>query len=335
MLDTGRRPGAKPGGFDAAFARVDVEATPDARAALARLGRTEDIRFSPDNRRLAVAAFFSDAIHVFDIGDGSFLPAASVRLTGAVELRSQALRHPHGVDFLDNDTLVVANRGGAVSVLPIPATAGQAIATVAPKRIFARANLLHRVRSPGSVVVLGVRSGVADILVCNNYRHRITRHRFALSAPWTPAISAIALECGLAVPDGIAASPDRSWIAVSNHGTASVHLFDARAGLRRGSEAAGELVGVAWPHGLRFSPDGRRLYVADAGAPLVQVFHSDGDWRGRREPAEALRVLDDEAFFAGSASAEEGGPKGIDLDATGSILAATCEERPLAFFRLP
>ena len=34
---------------------------------IAMLGRTEDIRFSPDNKRLAVVGFSRNAIAIFDV----------------------------------------------------------------------------------------------------------------------------------------------------------------------------------------------------------------------------------------------------------------------------
>jgi hypothetical protein len=37
------------------------------RAAVAALGRTEDVKFSPSNRRLAVAGFGDHKISVFDV----------------------------------------------------------------------------------------------------------------------------------------------------------------------------------------------------------------------------------------------------------------------------
>jgi hypothetical protein len=37
------------------------------RDAVGSLGRTEDVRFSPNNRRLAVAGFLNNKITVFDV----------------------------------------------------------------------------------------------------------------------------------------------------------------------------------------------------------------------------------------------------------------------------
>src|SRR5712671_5622475 len=79
--------------------------------AIGSLGRTEDVRFSPSNRRLAVASYYRNRIVVFDLGIASSSGATQVALTGGVELSSPALRLPHGLDFIDDNTLIVTSRG--------------------------------------------------------------------------------------------------------------------------------------------------------------------------------------------------------------------------------
>jgi hypothetical protein len=79
--------------------------------AVGSLGRTEDVRFSPSNRRLAVASYYRNRIVVFDIDIASSSGATQVALTGGVELSSPALQLPHGLDFIDDNTLIVTSRG--------------------------------------------------------------------------------------------------------------------------------------------------------------------------------------------------------------------------------
>lgn len=78
-------------------------APPSVTDALSRLGRTEDVRFSPGNRRLAVASFHRNRVVVFDIDIAPSAGATRVALTGGVELSSPALRWPHGVEFIALD----------------------------------------------------------------------------------------------------------------------------------------------------------------------------------------------------------------------------------------
>jgi hypothetical protein len=92
------------------------------REVVATIGRTEDVRFSPDNRRLALAAFNLNHIAVFDVDVTKKAGVTSVSLTGVVEIASADLQHPHGVDFIDDDTIIVANRTGDACVFEMPPT---------------------------------------------------------------------------------------------------------------------------------------------------------------------------------------------------------------------
>jgi len=73
---------------------------------IASLGRTEDVSFSPSSLRLAVAAFTRNRIAVFDVEISTSPAAPHIALTAAAELSSPALSLPHGVDFIDEDTLI-------------------------------------------------------------------------------------------------------------------------------------------------------------------------------------------------------------------------------------
>jgi hypothetical protein len=44
--------------------------------------------------------------------------------------------------------------------------------------------------------------------------------------------------------------------------------------------------------------------------------------------------MSEEAFLHGRHNAQEGGPKGIDIDKTSEVIVTTCESQPLAFFEL-
>ena len=84
-------------------------------------GRTEDVRLSPSGRRLAIACYLRDVVAVADVeltatADGPAMAIENVEL-----LSSPAIREPHGVDFLDDETLVVASRCGGLGVFRLPA----------------------------------------------------------------------------------------------------------------------------------------------------------------------------------------------------------------------
>jgi hypothetical protein len=313
--------------------------------AVGSLGRTEDVRFSPSNRRLAVASFIRNRIVVFDIDIASSLGATQIALTGGVELSSPALRLPHGLDFIDDNTLIVTSRGSEgrvdgptanVALFKLPP--GEEIVRTHEVLPIARwpANGATLLNTPGSVAVTHVEEDVGEVLICNNYGHTVTRHLLDRAADGAMTNSEILLNKYLYGPDGVSLSPDRRWIAVSNHTTHNVLLYENSPDLNSDAKPDGILRCIYYPHGLRFSADGRHLFVADAGAPYLHIYAQDPDqWRGVRHPVATVRIMDEAVFQRGRCNPENGGPKGLDIDACSNILVVTSECQPLAFFDVP
>lgn len=304
-------------------------------AAIAALGRTEDIAFSPDNRRLAIAAFSRSVCLVIDLRLDFTPRARAIDLIGAVEFTSPSLNQPHGLAFLDDRTLIVANRGGLVTVLELPPPGSRAATVEAPTIRTLHGALLRRLNSPGSIVVRDLGGGLREVLICNNYIHRVTRHVLDARARFRVKSNRTLIHRGLDTPDGIDVSRDGRWIAVSNHMTQNVLLYENRPGLDRETEPAGSLPGIHYAHGVRFTHDGRTVLVADAGSPQIHAFGREGgDWRGTGHRRTSFTVMSRETFRRGHANAQEGGPKGIAIDGGMNVLAATSEHQPLAFFDL-
>jgi DNA-binding beta-propeller fold protein YncE len=195
------------------------------------------------------------------------------------------------------------------------------------------------VSTPGSLAALPAAGGGTSLLVCNNYSHRVTRHRLELSGETIRSWYDGTLRRGIRVPDGIAVSADGQWVAVSSHETSDVKLYTT-ANLGWRAKPAGVLEGVRYPHGLRFTADGRHILVADAGAPVVLTYRSDGSWDGPRDPLRVTRVMDDALFERGQAlpdgsrTDQEGGPKGLDIDVSQRVVVTTCKVQTLAAFSL-
>jgi hypothetical protein len=312
--------------------QLAFSATEDVRQALASIGRTEDVTLSHDGRRLAIAGFGTSTCLFLDMEMDFSAGRKDVLLSNPVRISWPGLKTPHGIAFLDREAVLVADRGGAVSLVRIPsAGSGQGDAF----RIEPMDVSFQRTAWPGSVAVIPRGGDRRDILVCNNYRHRVSRHRLRVGARPRVTGDKVLLKAGLNIPDGIAVSPSERWIAISNHGTGTVLLFRNTWLLNRRSAAAGELRDAGCPHGVRFTPDGRHILVADAGRPFVKVYAASGeDWRGPRESVTSFPVMDAETFARGNVNSEEGGPKGIDVDAGMNVLVTTNGEQPLAFFDL-
>jgi hypothetical protein len=298
----------------------EIETTGPARVAeaIARLGRTEDLRFSPDGRRLAITCFQHTAI---------------ARLVVA------GLKAPHGVDWLDDRTVVVADRAGWMGLVEVPPSRpGEAVDLEVDLLPFD--GEFAAIYGPGSVTVVDRDERGAEVLVCNNWGNRITRNGLRRGEPWEVASSDICLERLLDLPDGVATSPDGAWLAVSNHNRQVVVVYEGGAAPVVGAEdidrlPVGVLRGTSYPHGLRFTRDGGQLIVADAGSSFVHVYRARrGSWSVTGYPDAAIRVVTDDEFAAGNSGPGEGGPKGVDLDPTERVLAVTCGEAPLRWFDL-
>ena len=144
--------------------QIAFDAPPDVREALGTLGRTEDVRFAPSGRRLALAGFRNDRIAVADVE----VAGTTVAITRLRELASSSLHDPHGVDFLDEETLVVGNRKGGVVVFRLSAASEDRVEWTEPLGPAVQA----AADGPGSVRVDARRAA----LVCNNWANTITRH---------------------------------------------------------------------------------------------------------------------------------------------------------------
>jgi hypothetical protein len=295
----------------------------------------EDVCFSPDSRRLALAGCYQNSISIADVNVAMDGGHPHVTLTNVVEYLSPCLKEPHGVAFLDHDTIVVANRLGDVDVLRLPADAAAHQPVEVPPIDLGPGPAFEFLNGPGSLAVTGGAHGDVEVLVANNSSDTITAHTLD-SDPIAVTSSTVLLRRGMNYPDGLAVSPDGEWIAVSNHAAHVVMLYPRSSSLQEDSEPGCILRGVRYPHGIRFSPDGRHLFVAGTGSPHVYVFAQDGQvWRGVQYPAVSVRIMQEEVFRQHPRFDQgDGGSKGIDLDRDGHVLAVTSAYQPLAFFEV-
>jgi hypothetical protein len=293
--------------------RLSMHMSVAVSAAIEQIGRTEDIHFSPSNKKLAVAGFRKNTLLILDVRCG----ADGVHLDTALTVNCTEFSYPHGLFWLNERTLIVANRGGEVQFVDVPDRSNSDDVRVDPV-LRIRADETGLLKAPGSVSAFQKTPDWTDVLICNNRGDNITRHKIRYADTLTLESSEVVASDGLGIPDGVAYNHDGSWVAVSNHLDHSVFLYKSED-LGNGARPAGIIEGVAFPHGVRFAASGKVLLVADAGEPFVHVYSAaDGDWSGVRSPFTSMQVIAEDAFKRGRHNEMEGGPKGIDLMSDGT-----------------
>lgn len=314
--------------------QIPFEASEDVRAAIEAIGRTEDLRFSPDNSLLAIAGYFTNRCLILRTHVAQARNGPRITVDDFMTVSADTMNSLHGIDFVDNETLAVANREGIVSILRLPGgSPGGRHCHVEPVRDL-RGSLLCRIRTPGSLAARPAAKGRVELLVCNNYRDRVSRHLIDPRAGYRAVRNRKILKAGLKIPDGITVSHDGHWIAVSSHGTHDIKIYDATRRLTMRTRPVAVLSDANYPHGLRFTPGDSHLLVADAGGQVIFVFEKGTSWAGDRPPARTVKIMDDEMFARGRINIMDGGPKGLDIDRAGTVVALTCDQQPLAFFAL-
>lgn len=310
----------------------EIDATPEIRAAIESLGRCEDVSFSPDGARLAIAAFGLGQVAVLDIGRTAE-PTAPMPITGFTTISSAQFVKPHGVAFIGN-RLMVADRETGVFAFDAPQPVlGVSAADAAPSFVLPT-DAPVRIASAGSVRVAALDDGIFEVVVCSNYLQRLTRH-FVDTQEMRSLCNEILLTGGhLHMPDGVAISNDRRWLAVASPQVSSVLIYDFAADFTPTTVPAARIPCGSNPHGLTFTHDDHWLLVADADLPNMHVLGCGSGWGGGDGPQQTIRVTDDATYALFSDTPGEGGPKGVAVHPDGRLVAVCAQTWPLRFYSL-
>jgi DNA-binding beta-propeller fold protein YncE len=333
--------GAKGGAFvgNPAMAdrRIAYEASSAIRDVISTIGRTEDIKLSPDNTRLALADFQNNSVLVFSIRIDPTPPIPRIAILDHGRIPSARLNRPHGLAFLGPDHLLVCNRAADAVLFRLPPAGGDwSDRNFEPLASISGSGMLFaKVKSPGSVASYPVEPQSHRVLICNNYWHFVSSHLITIADSVRVRNHGVLIEADLQIPDGISCSTDHAWIAVSNHVRGEVLVYRNTPDLNRRTPPAAVLRGLVCPHGVRFAPDGRRVFAADAASQYFHIFESaSGQWHGIQDPKQSIRLFDDDTFYLGRYDSREGGIKGIDVDASTTVLVTTRTHDPVAFYSL-
>ncbi|HEY9278173.1 MAG TPA: hypothetical protein VIO87_08225 [Methylotenera sp.] len=314
---------------------IPFEASAHVKNTLNNIGRTEDLAFSPDNRRLAIAAYAQSKILMLDIDISVTVHGNNIVIRDCCEIHCKDLKQPHGIAWLDHHTIIVGNRFAHTIVLKIP------LAQPAQKQLELTAvqvlphNVTDSSHSNDCIAINALGQNLYEILVCSNTGNYVASHILDSTDNFNVLGSAILLEGKLQIPDGIALSPDKRWIAVSNHINHSVYIYENVKSLGPASEPCAVLPGITYPHGISFTACGHFLFVTAAGDPFIYGYYNPSrEWHGEYQPFTKFKSVDDETFARGHYNEQEGGSKGLDFAYQSGILAMTCSEQPLAFVDL-
>src|SRR5262249_44945619 len=135
----------------------------------------------------------------------------NIILTAAAAIYSTHFKEPHGLDFIDEETIIVANRAGDLLTLKLPSgKIRKDCYELDPTEVIHSGGngLLH---GPGSVSISRINNKLCEALICNNYSNSITTHLLKSDTGWSINSSEILLQKWLNIPDGVCISRDRQW----------------------------------------------------------------------------------------------------------------------------
>lgn len=315
--------------------------------------RSEDVRFSPSGRLMAVVAT-EGCLLLFSVD----LEARPIRVKGEVEFRSTHLVITHGVEFLSEDVVAVVNRNANLVFFRIPPVSEwHGVQQLTPihevfSPLFGRTGVKRQLRDrelycgPGSIRKL---DGI--LFVTCNYMNTVSTFSYELDAAGLRVQEGVVVAHeGLSVVDGIAVSDDGRFMALSDHDHHRVAIYQ-RDGYSKDASVEEKLqarfqpacslldIDMHFPHGLRFDLAGKVLYAVDAGGRYIQVFATEDNWQTDMHGSTVKTFGIDEDAFTKSQMAVpekhrlvEGGGKGLDIDPSGRILVVTCRNQSLRFF---
>jgi len=300
--------------------------------------RTEDIRFSPSGRLLAIASATTIILLQID-------PAARpIRVLKATTVDYPGMAFVHGIDFISDALLVVADREAWVTFHQIP-----------PAEIWEPAMVLPSVHEMGSawfgekalrrlsgdrIVRCGpgsVRIADGTFYVATINRNTVTRHAYSVSEESISTGEAeLVAQDAIEIPDGIALTRTGDLLAVSNSAFSKIFVYNTAT---RNLQCVLRDPRMNNAHGLCFDASGSTLYAVDAGQPFLYGFHSRDGWKTSVHAAACMFSAFEQQNFAlakqgipPQIQTIEGGLKGIDIDPTGHILAVTARRQTLRFF---
>ena len=275
----------------------------------------EGVAFSSTGDLIAAAAAEANAVLLFRRKSGG-------RFEDAPCCMLNDLGYPHDVSFGklgDREVLAIAQRISGISFYLVGAAAGQ----VKLEPMFEIGGSDSGIEHPDAVAFVPPDS--AHVAACNLYAGTVCFYRRTSLRPvrYDSRPDFVLKHNSIFHPDGLAFSSSGRWLALANHGDASVAIFrrNRQPGfsgmLTYGPDPVSVIrdESLRYPHSLAFTPKTSQLIVSNAGASHVSIFAPQSTYWPSRWSSQAVAhglIAEDEGFVdTNSENPMEGGPKGV------------------------
>lgn len=264
---------------------------------VSELGRVEAVRVSPNLKNIAYASFDNNEIVVLSVEIKK-----EIKINKINKIKCE-LNGPHDLNWIDDSTIVVANRNGPSIIVDI-----------LNKKI--KAKLENKILNKTNSVAVLKKNDKIRLLFCNIF-HYISY--CDLDMNYQIIEEGILLKEKMKVPDGIAISPSTKKIAITSALTNQILICNDNFDVKK-------ILKSERPHSVDFIDD-KNLISTGGNDPFLNI------WDLNKKTHHKYRGLSKKEF-ALRGSNTEGGIKGIDYCPIKKLLFATCPNSPFLIFKL-
>jgi DNA-binding beta-propeller fold protein YncE len=285
-----------------------------------KLQRFEGVAFSSSGDVISVAALETKTVFLFRRkANGLFEDAPYCSIGGP----NSKLNFPHDVSFSrsgDTELLAVAQRDEAIAIYE----KNRANENYGPEPVFEICGPETKLNFSDGVTFVPPHNEY--IAACNVAARSITFYRRVSLSPIGFELAPVfeLNHPSLCNPDGLAFSRCGRWLAIANHGSHSVSIFEGCNRILSGEKLEYgpspvtiiEDPQLRHPHSVAFTPDTNHLVVTNAGANYFCVYQpTDHNYRLQWPQSPVLQKAfgPDHIFKEVNKNVQEGGPKGVAI----------------------
>lgn len=268
---------------------------------VSKIGRVESVKLSPNLKKIAYASFDLNKIIIFDIK----IIKKNIYFEEVVFVDCDFFNEPHDFSWIDNKTIIVANRSGAAILFDVPKKSQN----IKPKLI------IHEAEKSNAVCFIKEDSKI-KLFFCNVYHEII---QVDIDEKLEKIFKKIKLKNDLKVPDGLAINLSKNQIAIANALKNNIIIYDIN------KHDSFELHGSQRPHGLSFVLD-RFLLSSGGGDQFINVWDLE-----QKKIIFKIKALEKNQYLL-RGNDFEGGIKGIFYSSELNLLFLTCPNAPFLIF---